>query len=283
MTDKKIIRGLTLADYEKFAISTTSRISSLDDLFKFGVFPKERLDRYRVDDYSVIPWIGQAEEKIVKKDDWKYIINRYNFRDIWDLNSNKEKIGFFGCSFTFGEGIKTEDTFPYLVSEQFNLNRFNFGVGGSSVQRVARTFSAVTKLIDLKYAVITLPHWHRQMYIDDTGKIINLIPHWPHEKFEDLNEKLTDLDEEYYVVQAASFITWIADIAELKGIKLIFSSWDHPLNDLCKVMYPSLTINPFPNIDDKCARDKLHPGILSQQSHAEQIIKAINDRAWIQK
>jgi hypothetical protein len=283
MSNKKIIRGLTLADYEKFAVSTTSRVNSLDDLFKFGVFPKERWDRYKVDDHAVVPWIGQAEEKVVKKDDWKYVINRYNFRDIWNLGSDKENIGFFGCSFTFGEGIKTEDTFPYVVSKQFNLNGFNFGAGGSSIQRVARTFSAVTKLIDLKYAVITLPHWHRQMYIDDTGKIINLIPHWPHEKFEDLNEKLTDLDEEYYVVQAASFITWMADIAELKGIKLIFSSWDYPLNDLCKVMYPSITINPFPNIDDKCARDKLHPGILSQQSHAEQIIKAINDRAWIQK
>jgi hypothetical protein len=45
-------------------------------------------------------------------------------------------------------------------------------------------------------------------------------------------------------------------------------------------MYPDITINPFPNIDDKQARDKLHPGPLSHKAHAEQIIKKINDKTW---
>jgi phospholipase/lecithinase/hemolysin len=62
---------------------------------------------------------------------------------------------------------------------------------------------------------------------------------------------------------------------------VLFSSWDHTTNATCKILLPDNTLNPFPNIDDKCARDKMHPGPKSQQAHAEQIIKAINDRAWI--
>ena len=56
---------------------------------------------------------------------------------------------------------------------------------------------------------------------------------------------------------------------------------DHPLNELCQLIYPDSTIDPFPNIDDKCARDKMHPGPKSQAAHAEQIIKAFHDRAWV--
>ena len=274
---KEPIRGLTLSEYEKYAVTSASKVTTLDDLAKFGINAKwDCADA----DYILRPSINGAEEKIVKPGDWQYRINKYNFREPWNFNSVNPKIGFFGCSFTFGEGIEYKDTFVNLVSEKFNLNAFNFGIGGSSLQRVARTFSAVTKVINLEYAVFTLPHWHRQMYLDSDGKIINLIPYWPHERFEDLSNQLTDLEEDYYVVQAVSFVSWICDLAESRGIKIILSSWDHPLNDLCKVMYPQLTVEPFPNIDDKCARDKMHPGVKSQQAHAEQLIKAINDRAW---
>jgi hypothetical protein len=279
---KPPIQGLTLEEYKKYSVTSASNVSIVDDLSKFGLNvnwhgteENEKLE------FAYRPFINSEEEKIVKPGDWQYRINKYNFREPWNFKSKKPKIGFFGCSFTFGEGIEYKDTFVNIVSEKFNLNPFNFGVGGSSVHRVARTFSAVTKVIDLEYAVLTLPHWHRQMYIDDNGKLINLIPYWPHSRFVEISNQLTNLEEEYYVVQAVSFVSWICDLAEARGIKLILSSWDYPLSDLCKVMYPNIAIDVFPNIDDKCARDYMHPGIKSQYAHAEQIIKAINDRAWI--
>jgi len=277
-----IMKGVGVSDYEKFVTTAPSRINNLDELFKLGMFPRERWNAHKVDsDHAIFPWVGKNEDKIIKSGDWTYHVNKYNFRDPWNLASTKPKVGFFGCSFTFGEGIKSEETFVQLAAKECNLEPFNFGVGGSSVHRIARTFSAVTNLIDLEYAVFTLPHWHRQLYIDKDGKAINLIPGWPHEDYEKLNEKLTDLDEEYYIVQAASFVTWIYDVAKLRNIKLILSAWDHPLNNLCRAMYPSNSILPFPNIDDKKARDKLHPGPLSHKSHAQQIIRKINDNTWV--
>jgi hypothetical protein len=278
----KVISGLKLSEYEKFVTTAPSRITNLDELFKLGMFPRDRWNAHKVDsDHAIFPWIGKNEDKRIQPGDWTYHINKYNFRDPWNLASTKPKVGFFGCSFTFGEGIKSEETFVQLAAKECNLEPFNFGVGGSSVHRIARTFSAVTNLIDLDYAVFTLPHWHRQLYIDKDGKAINLIPGWPHEDYKKLNDKLTELDEEYYVVQAASFVTWIYDVAKLRNIKLILSAWDHPLNDLCRVMYPNNSILPFPNIDDKRARDKLHPGPLSHNSHAQQIIRKINDKTWV--
>jgi len=268
-------------DYKKYVKTAASHVNSIDDLAQFGI----RNPVWSADDhqrgYTTILKMNSAEEKIVKPGDWEYVINRYNFRETWDFNSPRPKIGFFGCSFTFGEGIKYKDTFVSMVSKQFNFNSFNLAVGGSSLQRVAKTFSAASKVIDFDYAVFTLPHWHRQMYIDDQGKIINLIPHWPHQHYEELSNQLTALNEEYYIVQAVSYVNWIHDLAEHKNIKIILSSWDIPLNDLCKEMYPKSTIGFFPNIDDRCARDKMHPGIKSQKAHAEQLIKAINDRAWV--
>jgi hypothetical protein len=276
-----MIRDLTLSEYEKFVMAAPCRTSKLDDLFKLGNFPRERWNKNRVnDEHAIFTWVGKNEDAIVKPGDWTYYINRYNFRDQWDLNSTKLNVGFFGCSFTFGEGVKSEDTFAQIVSKECNLQLFNFGISGSSVHRTAKIFSAVTNLIDLEYAVFTLPQWHRQLYIDQEGNTINLIPGWSHQNHEALNNKLIEIDEEYHIVQAVSFITWIYDIAKLRNIKLIFSSWDHPLNSLCKVMYPDITIDPFPNIDDKQARDKLHPGPLSHKAHAEQIIKKINDKTW---
>lgn len=278
---KNYIRGLTLEDYKKYVRTSSSSVDKLDDLSRFGIRPNGWSTEIHTRGYRSVLTMNAQEDKIVKPGDWEYIINRYNFRELWDFDSNKSKIGFFGCSFTFGEGIEYKDTYVNIVSTECNLNPFNFGVGGSSLQRVARTFSAVTKVIDLDYAVFTLPHWHRQMYIDNQGGIINLIPHWPHENFEELSNQLTELDEEYYVVQAVSYVNWIHDLAEHKKIKIILCSWDTPLNDLCKVMYPESTIGTFPNVDDKCARDKIHPGPISQREHAKQIIKAINDRAWV--
>lgn len=271
-----------LSQYEKFVTAAPCRTNTLDDLFKLGNFPRERWVDNRVDDdHAILTWVGKNEHTIVEPGDWTYYINRYNFRDPWVLDTTNPKVGFFGCSFTFGEGIKSEDTFVQLVSKECNLQPFNFGISGASVHRSARTFSAVTNLIDLDYAIFTLPQWHRQLYIDQDGNTINLIPGWPHINHEDLNNKLVEIGDDYHMVQAVSFITWIHDIAKLRNIKLILSSWDHPLNELCKVMYPEITIQPFPNIDDKCARDKMHPGPLSQAAHAEQLIRAINDRTRV--
>lgn len=276
---KEDIRN-NLKSYTKFMPSLTKTV---EDLKPFGFLNQNSYNEKfnNNQEYITLDTVQDTELTEFKKNPWTYTIGKNNFRGTWNLNDSRSKIGFFGCSFTFGEGIKQEDTFVDIVSKNFNLNPFNFGVAGSGVERVAWTFSAATSVIDFNYAIITLPGWHRQLHIEKDGSMINLIPQWPPKGYEKLTDLLTNVDEEYYVVRAATSINWMYDIAKHQGIKLIFSSWDHPQNEFCKLAFPENTINPFPNIDDKCARDNMHPGPKSQAAHAEQIIKAFNDRAWV--
>lgn len=270
-------------ELKTYADIMPSRVSSFEDLIPYGFFDnKDYIKNFNTNkEYVEINTVQDSEVEGFKKDPWTYKIGKYNFRNTWDLQSSKKRIGFFGCSFTFGEGIKNEDTFVSIVSNNLNLNSFNFGSAGSGVERVARLFSAATSLIEFDYAVVTLPSWYRQLHVDKFGTMINLIPNWPHDGFKEMNKILTSLEDDYYVVRGSTSINWIYDIAKNKNIKLILSSWDHPQNEFCQLAFPDVTINPFPNIDDKCARDKMHPGPKSQQAHAEQIIKAFDDRAWV--
>lgn len=276
MIDQKILK--------KYTDTASCRTNTLDDLFNLGPFSRGHWNMYRVDDdHAIFPYIGDAEMNIVKPGDWTYYINRYNFRDPWLLDSPKLKVGFFGCSFTFGTGIKSEDTFVQIAANECNLQPFNFGIVGSSIHRSAKIFSTVTNLINLDYAVFTLPPWHRQLHIDQTGHTINLLPvEHPNVNYRNLNKKLMEIDEEYHVVQAISFITWIYDVAKLKNIKLILSSWNPCVNSLCQLMYPENTIDQFPIIDANCAREQRHPGPKSQAAHAAHIIQKINDKPWSQ-
>jgi hypothetical protein len=273
-----MIDQLTL---KKYTNTASCRTNTLDDLFNLGSFTRGHWHMNRVDDdHAIFRWIDNTESTVVKPGDWTYYINRYNFRDPWLLDSPKLKVGFFGCSFTFGMGIKSEDTFVQIAANECNLQPFNFGIGGSSIHRSAKIFSTVTNLINLDYAVFTLPPWHRQLHIDQTGHTINMIPGLSHVNYRNLNKKLVEIDEEYHMVQAISFITWIYDIAKLKNIKLILSSWDSCVNSLCQVMYPQNTIDKFPTIDAKASRDQSHPGPTSQAAHATQIIQKINNNTW---
>lgn len=265
-----------------FLPATPATVRTLNDLKHYGLANNRIINK--IEDLPIlISAINSFEEETVLDSDWKYEINQYCYRNIWNFDDTRKRIGFFGCSFTFGEGIEYKDTFVNLSSNALNLNPFNFGIGGSSIERVARTFAAVTQMIDIDVAVVTLPSWYRQFHVDvkDGGKIINLIPGYPHDGFKKLNDIFEIVEDDYYINRAITSINWIFDNAKSNNIKVLFSSWDHPCNELCKLMYPENTINPFPNIDDKCARDKMHPGPKSQRAHAEQIIKAINDRAWI--
>jgi len=266
-----------------FLPSAPATATSLEDLRHYGSAHTDIVDKFEHDDTILVKAVNAFEEENVSNDDWKYEINKYYYRGAWDLDSDKSRIGFFGCSFTFGEGIDYKDTFVKLSSDELNLNPFNFGIGGSSIERVARTFAVVNNLLDLDYAVVTLPAWYRQLHVDinDYGKIINLIPGYPHNGFKELNKIFDIVNDDYYINRAVTAINWIYDNAKANNVKVLFSSWDHPCNELCKLMYPDNTLNPFPNIDDKCARDNMHPGPKSQLAHARQIVKGFHDRAWL--
>ncbi len=93
-------------------------------------------------------WPGRAGQFHVTK------INSKTGRSIYDviysIDRNRLRVthscasgptvGFFGCSFTFGEGLNNSDTLPQQVSDAFgdNLRVVNFGFSGYGPQQFLR-------------------------------------------------------------------------------------------------------------------------------------------------
>lgn len=67
----------------------------------------------------------------------KYSIGGDGFRKTPNENlENQHRVNFFGCSFTFGEGINDDETLPYFVKQiSSNLSVKNFGFHGYGVHQ----------------------------------------------------------------------------------------------------------------------------------------------------
>jgi hypothetical protein len=274
---------------------STNNIKKLEDIRVYGHnhHPSDFLSRLNDSPNGFeIPVSNLSEVLLAQngelEEDWQYFINPYNFRGKWNLDTNKKiKIACFGDSFTFGDGIAEEDTYVEQIRRLIDdTELYNVGKGGSSFQRVVRTFAAFVKFVDIDIAVFTFPHIHREFFIDDTAKVIDLIPnvdqknaHW--------NYMLPffELHENYQKTKLSFGLNYILDIADILGIKVLFTSWDVPTYDLLKICAPEHTANKiFPNnLDNKKARDKQHPGKNSHLRHAKNIRKELYDRTWIQR
>ena len=163
---------------------------------------------------------------------------------------------------------------------------YNVGKGGASFERVVRIFAAFVKFVDIDIAVFTFPHIHREFFVDDMGVAVDLIPngdkknvHWQYML------PFFELPENYQKTKLSLGLNYILDIADILGIKVLFTSWDVPTYNLLKICAPENTANKFfPNdLDNKQARDKLHPGKNSHLRHAKNIRKELYDRTWIQR
>lgn len=278
-----------------FSLTSTAKLKSLKDIRVYGHvrFP-DYVKRFDADANAKgfeIQFSNRAEEiaykdgKIPEDQMWKYSINRYNFRDTWDFShTNKIKIGCFGDSFTFGDGVESSGTYSKYLENLYQVRSYNVGKGGSSAERVARTFAAFVKFVDIDIAVITLPHIYRELFIDDYGTLVDLIPvadtNNHHHKY---MEQYLGLHEHHQLTKLSLITNYIMDIADLKNIKVLFSTWDVPTYNLLKSIVPdNLMADIFPSdIDSKKARDLGHPGKLAHKKHAENIMREINDRAWI--
>jgi hypothetical protein len=84
-----------------------------------------------------------------------YKSNSLGFRGDWNLDNNNDvKIGFFGCSFTYGIGIAEQDLFSTIITDNLSLKlgksckAYNCGVPGGSAGKATRYYAMLSKLIN---------------------------------------------------------------------------------------------------------------------------------------
>ena len=212
---------------------------------------------------------------------WKYYINEYGFRGEFDLESDKPKLGVFGDSFSFAQGVDWKDSWGTILANGMGWNQFNFGYCGASQEVVVRTFMAATKIIDFDYAVVVLPHWTRTGILAEwENKTLSyraVIPHFPSNYIDRQDqENLVTMSDMFYKSKTLMMVDMILWIAKTKNINIVVTSWDIPVWNWLNNMYDrERTIcQVFPNLDNKKARDGQHPGNLSHNTFGNYLINS---------
>lgn len=273
-------------------------VNSLKDLIPFGPlgnskylanmkklagYPEDHSKEWKV--LSIHPGSPTAftEEKNFESDPWYYVINEYGFRDVWKPEPNKSNIAFFGCSVTFGEGLHTPQLYSTILANKLKMNRYNFGIPGAGSLRIARTFVAVQQVLNLKYAVVCLPHAHRVEYADQgvpPGKVpmypVNLVPGHAFPEFNSIHKKVyKTFDDNFVGLQLLQAVTMILESAKANNTKVFFCTWDmFVLYLLGNFNIPNLYENTF-RLDKELsfARDGVHPGPVQNKEWADNLYK----------
>lgn len=141
------------------------------DIFKpvFNKNQKDFIRKYSDNYYTTDSLLGYIPQKDKQSSaqlidgndiifDVKYTINKNGVRisphDINDNFKNKNFINvlYFGCSFTFGEGLNDNETFPWLVEEMsnFRYKTYNFGFHGYGPNQMLRMLEInfIDKIVD---------------------------------------------------------------------------------------------------------------------------------------
>lgn len=92
-------------------------------------------------------WIGN---------EFTYDFNLFGFRspELISADDGKESVLFLGCSHTFGIGLPLENTYPYIVSKDLNINYWNLAVPGSSLDTAFRLASYWIDVLKPTYVVL---------------------------------------------------------------------------------------------------------------------------------
>jgi hypothetical protein len=218
-----------------------------------------------------------------------YKINSMGFRGDWDLvNNDNIKLGFFGCSFTYGVGIAEEDLYVTLLTNALSkklgksCKAYNCGVPGGSTNKATRYYAMLSNFIKFDYVICLMPHTGRAEYPileQNKGLGWNIIPNW-----KDLDSKSEWLRLQFYKTIDENFlnsdfirnINHCENIAKAHNSKIYFTSWDQNTyeylynyyinRDLDKLLpwWQALEYEINPRM--LLGRDGIHPG---PRSHLE--------------
>lgn len=223
------------------------------------------------------------------KPTFNYKINSLGFRGDWELEDNNYvKIGFFGCSFTYGVGIAEEDLYVTLITNELSkklgktCKAYNFGIPGAPAGKITRYYSMLSNFIKFDYVICLMPHTGRIEYPiirNDKEVSWNIIPNWSETNIQDEKFRLKfyeTIDNKFLNSDYIRNINHCETIAKLNNSKIYFSSWDQVSYECLYNYYinrdPSKLLPWFQALEYHInprillGRDGIHPG---PRSHLE--------------
>ena len=239
--------------------------------------------------HGTIPWSSFTANQSAAKclegehviDNYKeitYNINEHGFRHNADMS--KKIILFCGCSVTFGTGLAEEDTYPHLVTkalgDEFDYLNIGMPSTGPDIQMLNLTWALNNFKIDKIFWYMS--DHHRQVILKD-NRISLYIPNYVYDEWFDqgIGKKFVEVNsmlDETGRLKTYWNLYSLFSLIKNKNIETYMSSWDPVLDTELENLREEFNIKPLGNLDWKDhARDAMHPGIISHQQFAEDILK----------
>lgn len=224
------------------------------------------------------------EEKRSENNTWDfhYYINDIGFREYYPSVEETDILSFFGCSFTYGIGVPTENTFYKHIAGD---SRFlNLGDPSASVQKIALIFSAACRVWKIKTAVITLPPWSRFGYTDKANNFMPIVASdnpYPSEETENVRQSVyKHFSNQYFYSNVRDSLSLILESARSQNINLVIGSWDSDTLEIVEAVtgYKG-PLWDWQHLDR--GRDGRHPGVNSHASYSNLIKSYLDNKQFV--
>lgn len=184
-----------------------------------------------------------------------YHFNEHGFRS--DDFSHSSSVLFLGCSLTLGIGVPYEKTWAYLVSKSLNLANYNLGIGGGSNDTAFRLGHYWIPKLMPKLVVWKMPDQDRIELLDRNEAHRILMT----------GKNYSPWADYYKIYVSQNFNGTLNRQKNLLAVTHICQNLNIPLVTMD---------NHIPRYD--FGRDLAHPGIKSNQFHANTVIDLINQK-----
>lgn len=209
------------------------------------------------------------------------VLNISNLRD----EVGHSNIACFGCSFTYGTNLKSNQTWPYYLSQKL-IGKIikNYGRGGNSIQEIMSTALDYAKNYNAETIICLLPHPSRMQLIDpDTNELITFYP----SRSPEIEKKFPNLFKDIVMYGETSLILSgyvnkfkkIIDQINTTRKKVFISCYDDTFYKILKnLSIDNMNLLPYYERDKKYPfSDNMgHPGKIHNRLFAESIVKYFN-------
>lgn len=222
--------------------------------------------------------------KVTKSIGTPYQINEILFRG--DLpeskNDTKDIIGFFGDSFTMGQGVAHNEMFVNNIS--LDKSVLNLGMCGYGARTIADLFHAACRVYpNMQTAVITFPYIERFPWWNEFGRIQPLVTYtspsdnrlWA--KARNAYHRYFPSTNGFKILQES--VNYIKLVSGFYGVDVVLGSWNADVYSYLTDTYNSEKILKFDVLDH--GWDGAHPGPDSHSEYAGKVRKSITQKAYL--
>lgn len=222
--------------------------------------------------------------------DITYDMNAYGFRcDQFDTTNQYPNLAYLGCSVTEGIGLPSQDTWAYRLHSEIkgrhtdkHLPFYNLGMGGASLDQIARMVTQVWPILQPKVVFAHLPDpYRKEVAFDKT--VYSWMSNMP---FEDrVNTTRLFIDDSYTTYQIEKNFCIMQEYFTKYNTTCFYTYWTNVPKHKSTIHYEEILGTRYPNFkkidtlflySDK-ARDNMHPGKIANSTHASNVNNLTRD------